>query len=158
MLQRPKSSKIVPLWYENHILAILKPSKIVSKSMSKRLQNRLRLGHPLGSLKKSILDVKSLPRWPPKISGILQKSFEILARTASAPRCLLECFKSLPIASPKPPKSHPRAPPSLPRAAQEPSQAGFGRRYLLKPTNCLVKAFQEPPKCLLPLFSLCNDI
>ena len=123
MLQRPKSSKIVPLWYENHILATLKPSKIVSKSMSKRLQNRLRLGHPLGSLKKSILDVKSLPRWPPKISGILQKSFEILARTASAPRCLLECFKSFPIASPKPPKSHPRAPPSLPRAAQEPSQA-----------------------------------
>ena len=79
--------------------------------------------------KKSILDVRNLPRWPPKISEILQKSSKILAMTASAPRCLLEASKSLPRASRDPSKSRSRALKKRPRAfkklhaaSQEPSQ------------------------------------
>ena len=74
MFQHPECSKMVRLWYENHILALCWPSEIVSKSMPKRLQNQLYVGYPLGTLKNTIFDVKTSPRRTPKISDFFQKS------------------------------------------------------------------------------------
>ena len=51
-----------------------RPSKIVPKSMQKRLQNQLYVGFPLGTLKNMIVDVKTSPKLTPKISEVFQKS------------------------------------------------------------------------------------
>ena len=116
MFQHPKCSKMVPLWYENHILALCWPSEIVSKSMPKRLQNQLYLGYPLGTLKNTIFDVKTSPRWTPKISDFFKNCQKILALTVFGPRCLLEALKR----PPRPSQELPRATQEPPRAAQEP--------------------------------------
>ena len=42
--------------------------------MQKRLQNQLHVACPLGTLKNTIFDVKTSPRWTPKISVFFQKS------------------------------------------------------------------------------------
>ena len=77
--------------------------------MPKRLQNRLRLGYPLGTPKNTIFDVQTSPRWLPKISDFFKNRLKILAMTVFGPRCLLEASKSLPRACREPPKSRPRA-------------------------------------------------
>ena len=130
MFQHPKCSKMVPLWYENHILALCWPSEIVSKSMPKRLQNQLYVGYPLGTLKNTIFDVKTSPRRTPKISIFFKNRPKNLAFTVFGPRCLLEASKNLPKAFQEPPKSrsralkkHPRAPKSRLRSSQEASKS-----------------------------------
>ena len=135
MFQHPKCPKIVPLLYENNILASSWPSEIVSKSMPKRLQNRLYLGYPLGTLKNTIFDVKTSPRWMPKILIFFQNRLRMLAITVFRPRCRFGASKSLPRASRDPPKScskalkkHPRAFKKLHAASQEPSQRRPRRR------------------------------
>ena len=130
MFQHPKCPKMVPLWYENHILASCWPSEIVSKSMPKRLQNRLYLGYPLGILKNTIFDVKTSPRWTPKISDFFQKSSKNASYHGLWSKMplgsLQEPAKSLPGASQEPfkslqetPKSLQEAPCSLPRVVSE---------------------------------------
>jgi len=44
--------------------------------MQKRFQNQLYVGNPLGTLKNTIFDVKTSPRWTPKISDFFKKSFK----------------------------------------------------------------------------------
>ena len=130
MFQRPKCSKRVPLLYENHIFAPAKPSEIVSKSMPKRFQKRLYVGYPLGTLKSTIFDVKTSPRWTPKISDFFQKSSKNASYHGLWSKIplgsLQEPAKSLPGASQEPFKGPPEAPKflqdapcSLPSAVSE---------------------------------------
>ena len=77
--------------------------------MPKRLQNQLRLGYSLGTPKNTICDVKTSPRWLPKISVFFKNRLKIVAMTVFGPRCLLEASKNLLRASQEPPKSRPRA-------------------------------------------------
>ena len=77
--------------------------------MQKRLQNQLYVGYPLGTLKNTILDVKTSPRWRPKISNFFQKS----SKNAS----YHGLWSKMPLGSLQEPAK------SLPRASQEPSQS-----------------------------------
>ena len=85
--------------------------------MQKRFQNQLYVGYPLGTLKDTILDVKTSPRWTPKISDFFQK----LSGKASYHGLwskmplgsLQEPAKSLPGPTQEPPKSFQEAPESL---------------------------------------------
>ena len=86
MFQHSKCSKMVPLWYENHILASGWPSEIVSKSMPKRLQNKLYVGNPLGTLKNAIFDVKTSSRWTPKISYFFENSLNFFSIYGLGPK------------------------------------------------------------------------
>ena len=92
------------------------------KSSQNRCQNALKislnyLGDPLGTLKNTIFDFKTSPRWTPKISVFFVKNRpKILALTVFGPRCLLEASKRLP----RPSQEPPRATQEPPRAAQEP--------------------------------------
>ena len=61
-LTMPEILKNATLPYENLIFDVSRPSKIVPKSMPKRLENQLYLGYPLGTPKNTIFDVKTLPR------------------------------------------------------------------------------------------------
>ena len=73
--------------------------------MPKRLEYQLYVGYPLGTPQNTIFDVKTSPRWTPKIWIFVQKSLKkILAITVFGPRCLLEAIKSLPKASQEPSK------------------------------------------------------
>ena len=131
MFQHPKCSKMVPLWYENHILALPKPSKIVPKSMPKRLQNRLRLGCPLGAPKNTIFDVQTSPRWLPKISDFFQKSFKNSSYDG--------LWSKMPLGSLQEPAK------SLPRASQEPSQSPQEALHSLQePAIRIPRGLQEP--------------
>ena len=76
ILQTPKIKKNATLQYENLIFDVSRPSKIVPKSMPKRLENQLYLGCPLGTPKNTIFDVKTSPRWTPKISDFFKKAFK----------------------------------------------------------------------------------
>ena len=69
----PEILKNATLPYENLIFDVSRPSKIVPKSMPKRLENQLYLGYPLGTPKNTIFDVKTSPRWTPKISDFFKK-------------------------------------------------------------------------------------
>ena len=135
MFQHPKCSKMVPLWYENHILAPCWPSEIVSKSMPKRLQNRLYLGYPLGTLKNTIFDVKTSPRWTPKISDFFHKSSKNSRFHGLGSKMPLGSLKSLPRACQEPPGS-------LPRAVLGPS-----KRHL-RAANSHLRSSQEASKRL----------
>ena len=89
--------------------------------MQKRLQNQLYVGYPLGTLKNTIFDVKTSPRWTPKISDFFQKS--------SKNSTYHGLWSKMPLGSlQEPPKS-------LARAVQEPSRG--------------VQEHQEAP-CSLP--------
>ena len=130
MFQHPKCSKMVPLWYENHILAPCWPSEIVSKSMPKRLQNQLYVGYPLGTLKNTIFDVKTSPRWTPKISVFFQKSTKKSSFYGLWSKMPLGSLQEPPKSLPRAPKSrsralkrHPRAPKSRLRSSQEASKS-----------------------------------
>ena len=133
MFQHPKCSKMVPLWHENHILALCWPSEIVSKSMPKRFQNQLYLGYPLGPLKNTIFDVKTSPRWTPKISNFFQKSY-----TTSS---FFVLWSLMPLGSlQEPPKS-------LPRASQEPFQdSEEAPKSTQEPSRKLPRGVQEPSR------------
>ena len=137
MFQHPKCSKMVPLWYENHILASCWPSEIVPKSMPKRLQNRLYLGYPLGTLKNTIFDVKTSPRWTPKISDFFQKS----SKNAS----YHGLWSKMPLGSlQEPPKS-------LQGASQEPFKGPQeAPKSLQEAANSLLRAVSEAPKRPVP--------
>ena len=117
-LTMPEILKNATLPYENLIFDVSRPSKIVPKSMPKRFQNQLYLGYPLGTLKNTIFDVKTSPRWTPKISVffVFKNRQKILALTVFGPRCLLEASKR----PPRPSQEPPRATQEPPRAAQEP--------------------------------------
>ena len=93
ILQTPKIQKNAALLYENLIFDVSRPSKIVPKSMPKRLENQLYLGYPLGTPKNTIFDVKTSPRWTPQISDFFKNPQKILALTVFGPRCLLEASK-----------------------------------------------------------------
>ena len=67
ILQHAKSSKIVPLWYENLIFDIRKAPKIVQKLEQKRYKVQLRLGSPLGTSKIRFWNLKSFQHGSPKI-------------------------------------------------------------------------------------------
>ena len=98
--------------------------------MPKRLQNQLYVGYPLGTLKNTIFDVKTSPRWTPKISVIFTRRPQILAITVFGPRCLLETSKSLPRASQELSKGPQEAPKSLQEAPMQPPR-GFRKGGLL---------------------------
>ena len=119
MFQHSKCSKMVPLWYENHILASCWPSEIVQKSMPKRLQNELYVGNPLGTLKNTIFDVKTSPRWTPKISDFFKRSSKNPSSYGLWPKMPLRGFQEASKTLPRASKSHPRASKSRPRASQE---------------------------------------
>ena len=113
-------------------MCIRDSSKIVPKSMPKRLQNRLRLGYPLGAPKNTIFDVQTSPRWLPKVSNFFENRLQLVAMTVFGPRCLLEASKSLPRASQEPSQSPQEALHSLqeppvrpPRGLQEPALQTF---------------------------------
>ena len=112
ILQCPKSLKNATLPYENLIFDVSRPSKIVPKSMPKRLENQLYLGYPLGTPKNTISDLKTSPRWTPKISDFFQKTSKNPSSDGLWPKMPL---RSLPAAS----KTLPRASKSQPRASQE---------------------------------------
>ena len=103
------------------------------KSSQNRCQDTLKisfnLGYPLETPKNTIFDVKTSPRWTPKISDFFKNRSKMLAITVFGPRCLFEGSKSLPRASREPPKScsralkkHPSSFKTLPAASQAPSQ------------------------------------
>ena len=130
ILQTPKIKKNATLPYENLIFDVHRPSKIVPKSMQKRLQNQLYVGYPLGTLKNTIFDVKTSPRWTTKISDFFQKS--------SKNSSYYGLWSKMPLGGlQEPPKS-------LPRAVQEPS------RGVQEPS----RSSMQPPKsrCVLDLF------
>ena len=133
MFQHPKCSKMVPLWYENHIWAPCWPSEIVSKSMPKRLQNQLYVGYPLGALKNTIFDVKTSPRRTPKISIFFQKS--------TKKSRFYGLWSKMPLGSlQEPPKS-------LPRASQEPFQGPQeAPKSTQEPSQKLPRGVQEPSR------------
>ena len=112
ILQHPKIQKNATLPYENLIFDVHRPSKIVPKSMQKRLQNQLYVGYPLGTLKNTIFHVKTSPRWTTKISDFFQKSYKNSSYHGLWSKMplgsLQEPPKSLPRASQEPPKSLPR--------------------------------------------------
>ena len=139
-LTMPEILTNATLPYENLIFDVSRPSKIVPKSMPKRLQNQLYVGYPLGTLKNTIFDVKTSPRRAPKISDFFKNRPKMLPMTVFGPRCLLEASKSLPRASQEPPKSRPRALKrpstafkSLPLGPQENSK----RMHLYAHMHCL---------------------
>ena len=154
MFQHPKCSKMVPLWYENHILAPCWPSEIVPKSMPKRLHNRLYLGYPLRTLKNTIFDVKTSPRWRPKISDFFQKSSKNATYHGLWSKMplgsLQEPAKSLPGPSQEPFKGPQEAPCSLPKTVWEaPKRCPRAPHKLLEAPPWLTKTFlelQEVPK------------
>ena len=118
------------------------PAEIVSKSMPKRLPNRLRLRYPLGTPKNTIFDVKTSPDGSPKFLFFFENRLKILAMTVFGPRCLLKASKSLPRASQEPPKSRPRARKrpsrafkSLPLGPQEDSKSLLCRPFYLLSQN-----------------------
>ena len=103
--------------------------KIVPKLMQKRLQNQLYVGYPLGTLKNTILDVKTSPRWRPKISNFFQNRPKMLAITVFGPRCLLEASKSLPRAFQEASHSLPTSVPEPSRSNQEPSRSRICSKF-----------------------------
>ena len=126
------------------IFDVPRPSKIVPKSMPKRLQNQLYVGYPLGNLKNTIFDVKTSPRWTTKIPVFFffKNRPKILAITVFGPRCLLEASKSIPRASREPPKSRSRALKRHPRAFKKPPcslQEGFQREGCLMSLSLLLE-------------------
>ena len=90
--------------------------------MPKRFQNQLYLGRPLGTPKNTIFDVKTSPRWTPKISVFFFKTTKNPSSYGLGPkmplRGLQEASKTLPRAS----KSLQEPPKSLPKGVQEPSR------------------------------------
>ena len=122
-LTMPEILKNATLPYENLIFDVSRPSKIVPKSMPKRLQNQLYLGYPLGTLKNTIFDVKTSPRWIPKISDFFQKSSKNPSSYGLWPKMPLKGFQEASKTLPKASKSHPRASKSRPRASQEPPKS-----------------------------------
>ena len=116
ILETPKIKKNATLPYENLIFDVHRPSKIVPKSMQKRLQNQLYVGYPLGTLKNTILDVKTSPRWTTKISEFFQQS--------SKNSSYYGLWSKMPLGSlQEPPKSLPRAVPDPSRCFPEPSRS-----------------------------------
>ena len=98
------------------IFDVPRPSKIVPKSMQKRLQNQLYVGYPLGTLKNTIFDVKTSPRWTTKISDFFQKS--------SKNSSYYGLWSKMPLGSlQEPPKSLPRACQEAPRRRTSPPEA-----------------------------------
>ena len=118
-LANPENQKNATIPYENLIFDVSRPSKIVPKSMPKRLENQLYLGYPLGTPKNTLFDVKTSARWTPNICDLFKKSLKNPSIYGLGPkmplRGLQEASKTLPRAS----KSHPRASKSRPRASQE---------------------------------------
>ena len=118
-LANPENQKNATLPYENLIFDVSRPSKIVPKSMLKRLENQLSVGYPLGTLKNTIFDVKTSPRWTPKISDVFQKSTKTSSYYGLWSKMPLgslpDASKPLPRAS----KSHPRASQEAPKSPQE---------------------------------------
>ena len=111
------------------IFHVPKPSKICPKSKQKRLQNQFYVGYLLGTPKNTILDVKTSPRWDPKISNFCQKS----VKNSS-------CYglsSKMPVRSPREPsQSLPRTSHSLPtsvpeasRSNQEPSRSRICSKF-----------------------------
>ena len=115
MLQHPKSSKFAPPWYENLIFDIRRTPKILPKSMQKRLQNQLYVGYPLGTLKNTIFDVKTSPRWTPKISDFFQKTYKNPTYDGLWSKMPLRSLQEPPKTLPRASKSHPRASQGRPR-------------------------------------------
>ena len=145
ILQCPKSQKNTTLPYETLIFDVPRPSKIVPKSIPKRLHNRLSLGCPLGTPKTPNLDAQTSPRWTPKISLFLQKSAKNCNYSGLWSMMLLGSLQ-------EPPKSLPRAcqeasrrhssPPEAPKSPQEapmqpPSDLGQQR---LPPSSTILGA------------------
>ena len=78
--------------------------------MPKRFQNQLYLGYPLGTLKNTIFDVQTSPKWILKFSYFFFKNrLKNLTITVFDPKYLLEATKSLPRATQELPKSRPSA-------------------------------------------------
>ena len=103
------------------IFDVPRPSKIVPKWRQKHLQNQLYVGYSLGTLKNTIFDVKTSPRWLPKVS-----IFSIIAyETGFGLSCLFEASKNLPRPSQEPPQSLPGAAPEPSRASPQPSRASL---------------------------------
>ena len=99
------------------IFPIPRPSKLCPKSKQKRLQNQLCVGYPPGPPEFTILDVKTSPRWAPKISNFCQKSVKNsscyglwskmpLEASKNPPRAFQEASQSLPTSVPEPSKSN----------------------------------------------------
>ena len=111
------------------IFDVARPSKNVPKSRPKRLQNQLYLGYPLGTLKNTIFDVKTSPRWTPKISDFFQKSSKNPSSYGLWPkmplRSPLEPSQSLPRTSHSLPTSVPKAS----RSNQEPSRSRICSKF-----------------------------
>ena len=105
--------------------------------MPKRLQNQLYVGYPLGALKNTIFEVKTSPRWTPKISDFFQKSLKNCTYHGLCSKMplgsLQEPAKSLPGASQEPFNGPQEAPKSLPEAPYS-----------------LLGAFSEAPKRPVP--------
>ena len=84
--------------------------------MPKRFQNRYDLGYPLGTPKNTIFDVKTSPRWLPKISDFFQKSCKNSSYDG--------LWSKMPLGSlQEPAKSLPRAVPEPSRGPPQPSSA-----------------------------------
>ena len=147
----PEILKNATLPYENLIFDVSRPSKIVPKSMPKRLENQLYLGYPLGTPKNTILDVKTSPRWTPKISDFFQKSSENYSYYG--------LWSKMPPQEPT--KSLPRAIQGPSRGTQEFSRTPKTRQKISK-INVKVILFLQAPKTkkrtqpfdILPCFSL----
>ena len=90
--------------------------------MPKRLQNRLYLGYPLRTLKNTIFDVKTSPKWTPKISDFLKKSHKNSRYHGLWSKMPLGSLQEPAKSLQDPPKSLQEPPKSLPRGAQEPSR------------------------------------
>ena len=132
-LQTSKIKKNATLPYENLIFDVHRPSNIVPKSMQKRLQNQLHVACPLGTLQNTIFDVKTSPRWTPKISVFFQKS--------TKKSSYYGLWSKMPLGSlQEPPKS-------LPRASQEPFQGPQeAPKSTQEPSQKLPRGVQEPSR------------
>ena len=101
--------------------------------MPKRLENQLYLGCPLGTPKNTIFDVKTSPRWTPKISDFFHKSSENASYHGLGSKMPLGSFQ-------EPAKS-------LPGASQEPFQRPQEAPKLLQDAPCsLPSVVSEAPK------------
>ena len=120
----PEILKKCNLPYENLIFDVSRPSKIVPKSMQKRLQNQLYVGYPLGALKNTIFDVKTSPRWTTKISDFFQKSSKNSSYYGLWSKMPLGSLQEPPKTLPRASKSHPRASQEAPKSPQEAPVSG----------------------------------
>ena len=105
------------------IFDVPRPSKIRSKSMPKCLQNQVYLGHPLGTLKNTIFEIKMPPKWIRKRSQDSPKMFQDAAGySQDAPKTLKDANKA--------PQEAPRGPNTPPSSILDDFSSNFHRFFI----------------------------